>query len=81
MGIRRVAGLKIWSRLLTRVDNSAGKGMSGMDKFGSVIDRMNMKLGSKFFNSLRIKTQLRRRLQREIVVDGAHPLPKGWCGE
>jgi hypothetical protein len=55
--------------------------MSGMDKFGSVIDRMNMKLGSKFFNSLRIKTQLRRRLQREIVVDGAHPLPKGWCGE
>ena len=29
-----------------------------MDKFGSVIDRMNMKLGSKFLNSLRIKTQL-----------------------
>jgi hypothetical protein len=24
--------------------------MSGMDKFGSVIDRMNMKLGSKFLN-------------------------------
>jgi len=29
-----------------------------MDKFGSIIDRTNMKLGSKFFNSLRIKTQL-----------------------
>jgi hypothetical protein len=23
-----------------RVDNSAGKGMSGMDKFGSVVDRL-----------------------------------------
>ena len=32
------------------IENSAGKGMSGMDKFGSVIDRMNMKLGSKFLN-------------------------------
>ena len=43
-----------------------------MDKlFGSVIDRMNMKLGSKFLNSLRIKTQLFIRLQRMIIVDGA----------
>jgi hypothetical protein len=31
-----------------RVDNCAGKGTSGMDKFGSVTERMNMKLGSKF---------------------------------
>ena len=53
------------------IDNSAGKGTSGMDKFGGVIDRMNMKLGSKFLNSLRIKTQLLRRLQCVIVVDGA----------
>jgi len=30
-------------RLLTRVDDSAGKGLSGMDEFCSVIDRMNMK--------------------------------------
>jgi hypothetical protein len=29
-----------------------------MDKFGSVIDRMNMMLGTKFLNSLLIKTQL-----------------------
>ena len=41
-----------------RVDNSAGKGTSGMDEFGSIIDRMKMKLGSKFLKSLRIKTQL-----------------------
>jgi hypothetical protein len=34
-----------------RVDNNVGKGMSDMDKFGSVIDRVNMKLGSKFLNS------------------------------
>jgi len=38
--------------------NSVGKGTFGMDKFGSVIVRMNMKLGSKFLNSLTIKTQL-----------------------
>ena len=53
-----------------RVDNSAGKGTSGMDKFGSVIDRTNMKLGSKFLDSLIIKAQLLKRLQRVIVVDG-----------
>ena len=51
LGITRVAGLA-WNRLLMRVDNSTGKGMYGMDKFGSVIDRMNMKLGSKFLNSV-----------------------------
>ena len=78
MGIRRVAGLT-WSRLLMRVDNSAGKGTSGMDKFGSVIDRMNMKLGIKFLNSLRIKTQLLKKLQRVIVVDDAPYSQKdGW---
>ena len=37
-----------------------------MDKFGRVTKRMNMKLGSKIFNFLRIKTP-----QRVIVVDGA----------
>jgi hypothetical protein len=44
-----------------------------MDKFGSVIDRMIMKLGSKFLNSLIIKTQILERLQRVIIVDGATP--------
>ena len=63
------------NRLLMRVYNSARKGTSGMNKFGSVIDRMNMKLGSKFLNSLRIETQLLKRLQRVIVVDGP-PTPK-----
>ena len=32
MGIKRVAGLAL-NRLLMRVDNSTGKGTSGMDKF------------------------------------------------
>jgi len=32
---------------------------------------MNMKLGSKFLNSLRIKNQLLERLQGLVVVDGA----------
>jgi hypothetical protein len=45
--------------------------MSGVDKFGSVIGRTNMKLGSKFLNSLRIKTQLLRRLKHGMVADGA----------
>jgi hypothetical protein len=54
-----------------RVDNSAGKGTSYMDEFGSAIDRMNMKLGSKFLNSMQIEAQLLERPQRVIVVDGA----------
>ena len=58
-----------------RADNSTGKGTSGKDKFGSVVDRMNMKLGSKFLNSLSIKIQLLKRLQCVNVVDGA-PTPK-----
>ena len=70
MRIRRVADMT-WDRLLMRVDNNAGKGTSVMDKFGSIIDRINMKLGSKFLNYLIIKTQLLNRLQRVIVVDGA----------
>ena len=53
------------------IDNSAGKGTSGINKFGSVIDRMNMTLGSKFLHSLRVKTQLLKRLERVIVVDSA----------
>ena len=55
------------------VDHNAGKGTSGMDKFGSgsVIDRMNMKLGSKFLNSLRIKTQFLKRLQRDSSSKGS----------
>ena len=47
------------------------RAQSGMNKFGSVIDRMNMKLVSKFLNSLRIKTQLLKRLQRVNAVDSA----------
>ena len=61
-----------WNRLLMRVDNNAGKGTSGMDKFGSVINRMNTKLGIEFINSLRIKTKLTSKGSSVlIVVDGA----------
>jgi aspartate carbamoyltransferase regulatory subunit len=38
---------------------------------GSVIDRMNMKLESKILNSLTLRTQLLKRLQRVIAVDSA----------
>ena len=54
-----------------RDHNVAGKIKCGMNKFGSVIDRMNMKLGSKFLDFLRIKTQILIRLQRVIVGDSA----------
>jgi hypothetical protein len=53
------------------VYNSVGKGTSGMDEFGSEIGKMNMKLESKFLDSLRIKTQLLKRVKREIVADCA----------
>jgi hypothetical protein len=42
-----------------------------MDKFGSVVDRMNMKLGSMLLSSLSVKTQLLKRLQRVNAVDSA----------
>jgi len=54
-----------------RVDISAGKGTSGMNKYGSVVDRMNMKLGSKFQLSENLDPALLKRLQRVIVIDGA----------
>jgi hypothetical protein len=56
-GIRRVAGLTR-NRLLMGVNHKTGKCTSGMDKYGSAVDRMYMKLGGNFLNSLRVKTQL-----------------------
>ena len=58
-------------RLLMIIDSSAGKGTSGINKLGSVIDRINMKLESVFLISLKFQTLLLKRLQRVIVVDGA----------
>ena len=54
-----------------RVDNSTGKGTSGMDKFSSKVHRVQMELGGKLLNSLRIETQFLERLQSVSVVDGA----------
>ena len=54
-----------------RVDNSTGKGTSGMDKFSSEVHRMHMELGGKLLNSLKIETQFLERLQSVSVVDGA----------
>ena len=56
MGIKRVAGLAR-NRLLMRVDNSNGKGTSGMDKFSSEVYGVHMELGGKLLNFLRIETQ------------------------
>ena len=67
MGIRRIAGLA-WNRLLMRVDNSTGKGTSGMDKFSSKVHRVHMELGGKLFNSLRIETQFLERLRDKMMV-------------
>ena len=54
-----------------RVENSAGKGTSGMDKVSSKVHRVHMELGGKLLNSLRIETQFLERLQSVSVVDGA----------
>ena len=54
-----------------RVDNSTGKGTSGMDKCSSTGHRVHIELGGKLLNSLRIKTQFFERLQSVSVVDGA----------
>ena len=71
MGIRRVLAGLAWNRLLMRVYNSTGEGTSGMDKFSSEVHRVNMELGGKLLDSLRIKTQFLERLQNVSVVDGA----------
>ena len=70
MGIRRVAGLT-WNQLLMRVENSTGKGTSGMDKFSSIVHRVHMEFGGKLLSSLRIETLFFERLQSVSVVDGA----------
>jgi hypothetical protein len=54
-----------------RVDNSTGKGTSGMDKFSSEVHRVHMELGGKLLNSLRVKTQFLERFQSVSVADGA----------
>ena len=55
-----------------RIDNSTGKGTSGMDKFSSKVHRVHTEFGGKLLNSLRIKTpQFLERLQSVSVVDGA----------
>ena len=54
-----------------RVDNSTGKGTSGMDQFSSKVHRVHMELGGKLLNSLRIETQFLEKLQSVSVVDGA----------
>ena len=59
-----------------RVDNSTGKGTSGMDKFSSKVLRVHMELGGKLLSSLRIETQFLERLQSVSVVDGAAHTPK-----
>ena len=54
-----------------KVDNSTGKGTSGMDTFSSKVHRVHMELGGKPLNSLKIKTQFLERLQSVSVADGA----------
>jgi hypothetical protein len=54
-----------------RVDNSTGKGTSGMDKFSSKVHRVHMEIGGKLLSSLRIETQFLERLQSVSVVDVA----------
>jgi len=45
-----------------KIDNSTGKGTSGMDKVSSKVHGVHMELGGKLLNSLRIETQFFERL-------------------
>ena len=60
-----------------RVENSTGKGMSGMNKFSIEVHRVHTELGGKLLNSLGIKTQFLERLQSVSVVDGDAHTQKG----
>jgi hypothetical protein len=62
MRIRSVTGLA-WNWLLIRNGNGTGKGTSGMDKYRSIVDGMNMALERKLFSSERIKNQVFERFQ------------------
>ena len=53
------------------INNSTGKGTSGMDKFSSKVHRVHMELGGKLLNPSKIETQFLERLQSVNVVDGA----------
>jgi hypothetical protein len=60
-----------------RVDNSTGKDTSGMDMFSNKVHRVHMGPEGKLLNnSLRIKTQLLKRLQSVSVVDAAKHIQK-----
>ena len=54
-----------------KIDNSTGKGTSGMDKFSSKVHKVHMELGGKLLSSLRIETHFFQRRQSVGVVDGA----------
>ena len=59
-----------------RIDNSTGKGTSGMDKFSSKVHRVHMELGGKLLNnSLRIETQFSEGF-RVWVLKMVPPTPK-----
>jgi len=78
-GIKRVAGLA-WNRLLMRVDNSTGKGTSGMDKFSSEVHRVHMELGGEL---LKFENQdpVPWKASECECCRWYHPHPKGWCGD
>jgi len=60
-----------------RVDNSTGKGTSGMGKFSSEVHKVHMELRGKLpNNSLRIETQILERLQ-SVSCRWCRPHAKG----
>ena len=64
------------NRLLMRVDNSTGKGTSGMDKLSSKVHRVHMELGGKLHNSLRIETQFLKGFRVWIYPTQVYPTGK-----
>ena len=53
--------------------NNIGKNASGtFNKFGSVVDRMCLKIGSKMFRSLRVKARLLVRVANSKLTFAVH---------
>eukprot|EP00983_Pelagomonas_calceolata_P119831 1160642-Pelagomonas_calceolata.AAC.11 len=69
MGIRRVTSSSPCLIPVMRVEGSLLKSASGAKTFISVLDRMSMKLESKFDGCMSVKTKLFKRLQSVRGVD------------
>jgi hypothetical protein len=51
-----------------RVDDSTGKGTSGMDKFSSKVHRVHTELGGRLFNGRKVSFAYKLRLPTAVKM-------------